>query len=391
MKATTKRSGQSVQRTANAGHVAQQPTSQRAAFMPPNAQRFAFEDKRPVAAAQRQLQALANNSPQVRQLQAIQEMANKHVQTEQTASVQPMAEGPDPASRVPYAGVAQRTIEGQSPAKWSSSMSKKKMIVTKLKAFADIAHNDDIIYEDSELDGFFDAELKDKAHYEFDEAYTMYRNFKHYVAESRDAEGAHGATMHGGTGDQFIVDRVNTPNQPNRASYLLMDEYLKWDSVLKLGAEDLYEAYLRAANQSRGDFGASLGYEMEEPGDGNFLLTQRENFTSPDQTVDVTFGDEDWEITLKSYVTRNGVSDIEDGDNFRLKIGASVEGDLNLSAREVRRAGGIDATVLDVTDVNKTPVAHTGGLAPCFEVDGFGNEKSEPAGGASDLKWVTKY
>ncbi len=76
MKAAAPTSTQSHQSKANAHTVAQQATSQIATFEPPDAELFAFEDKRPEAVAQRKLQALANSSPQVTALLQLQAMIN---------------------------------------------------------------------------------------------------------------------------------------------------------------------------------------------------------------------------------------------------------------------------------------------------------------------------
>jgi hypothetical protein len=51
---------------------------------------FQFVDNRPEAVAQLKLQEMANNSSQVKQLEAFQEMANNSAQTKQTAQLQAM-------------------------------------------------------------------------------------------------------------------------------------------------------------------------------------------------------------------------------------------------------------------------------------------------------------
>ena len=53
---------------------------------------FQFVDNRPEAFPQRKLQERANNSSQVKQLEAFQEMANNSAQTKQTAQLQAMAD-----------------------------------------------------------------------------------------------------------------------------------------------------------------------------------------------------------------------------------------------------------------------------------------------------------
>lgn len=87
MKAAANPSNQPHQSKANANHTSGQPSPQRVSLLPPNAETFLFEDKRPEAVVQRQLQALANNSPQVQRLRAIQEMANKSVRKKQAAQL----------------------------------------------------------------------------------------------------------------------------------------------------------------------------------------------------------------------------------------------------------------------------------------------------------------
>ncbi|MGK0327144.1 hypothetical protein [Polaribacter sp.] len=54
---------------------------------------FQFVDNRPEAVAQLKLQEMANNSSQVKQLEAFQEMANNSPQANQAAQLQAMADG----------------------------------------------------------------------------------------------------------------------------------------------------------------------------------------------------------------------------------------------------------------------------------------------------------
>ena len=89
MKAAASASNESHQSKANASDVAGQPPSQGIAFEPPEA--LLFEDKRPEAAAQRRLQTLANNSPQVQRLKAIQDMANNSPHAKQAVQLQERA------------------------------------------------------------------------------------------------------------------------------------------------------------------------------------------------------------------------------------------------------------------------------------------------------------
>ena len=88
MKAAVTPSRPSHQSKANAHHIARGSASRGVALKPPQAQSIVFEDKRPEAVAQRKLHALANNSPQVRQLQAFQDMANDSLQAKQAAQFQ---------------------------------------------------------------------------------------------------------------------------------------------------------------------------------------------------------------------------------------------------------------------------------------------------------------
>ena len=91
MKAATTPSRPSHQSKANAHHIARGSASRGVALQPPQAQSIGFEDKRPEAVAQRKLHALANNSPQVRQLQALQDMANENPRTQNAAQLDAVA------------------------------------------------------------------------------------------------------------------------------------------------------------------------------------------------------------------------------------------------------------------------------------------------------------
>jgi hypothetical protein len=63
---------------------------------------FQFVDKRPEAVAQRKLQEMANNSPQVSQLRAFQEMANNSPQAKQSAQLQAMANNHSSKEQQPF-------------------------------------------------------------------------------------------------------------------------------------------------------------------------------------------------------------------------------------------------------------------------------------------------
>jgi hypothetical protein len=263
------------------------------------------------------------------------------------------------------------------------------MVRNKLRGFADVAHSADLIFEESELDSYFDAELSELAHYEMDDAQSMYDDFRHHVAMIRDAEGAHGHERHAGAGDQFIVDRVNALRAPPRASYLLMDEYLKWDSVLKTAEEDIYDKYLEGANDA---IEVLAGYfqngTVANAAEGNNTLTDRENCTQRDH-VDVSFANQDWRLQLATYINQRSLVDAED-NLLSVRIGASITGNRALAGRAVDRNGGA-ATLHDVEKISKNPEAHTGGLAPTFTLNRSIEKTADPAGGQSDLNWVTKF
>jgi hypothetical protein len=284
----------------------------------------------------------------------------------------------------------QRTVRGETPAHWSQRKSNRQLVRDKLKDFADVAHREDLIFEASELDSYFADELDGKAHNQMGDAESMYDDFRHHVAMIRDAEGAHGHERHAGTGDQFIVDRVNAHRAPSRASYLLMDEYLKWDSVLKTAEEDIYEEYLEGAN---GAIGELAGYflttgTVANAAEGNTMLTDRENCTQRGR-VDVRFANQDWRLQLATYINQRSLVDAED-NLLSVRIGASITGNRALAGRAVNHNRGA-ATLHDVEDITKNPEAHTGGLAPTFTLDRSIEKTADPAGGQSDLNWVTKF
>lgn len=86
-KTAAKTSDQARHGRTNARLSSQHATSQSTSTEPLNS---SFVDRRPVAAKQRKLQALANNSPHVKRLQAIQEMANKDPRTEHAPTRTPL-------------------------------------------------------------------------------------------------------------------------------------------------------------------------------------------------------------------------------------------------------------------------------------------------------------
>ena len=142
MKTTAHPFQQAHQSKANAHRVARQPTSQGRSFKPTNARALAFEDKRPEAAAQRQLHALANNSPQVRQLRALQDMANKSLRGKQRAE----AAKSKRSSRTVNAGaVAQRRIADCSNGQKISGFTRTtafRSLPEKAQAYFQVLYND---------------------------------------------------------------------------------------------------------------------------------------------------------------------------------------------------------------------------------------------------------
>ena len=77
-------------------------------------------------------------------------------------------------------------------------------------------------------------------------------------------------------------------------------------------------------------------------------------------------------------------------DGLCVRIGASITGNRALAGRAVNHNRGA-ATLHDVEDITKNPEAHTGGLAPTFTLDRSIEKTADPAGGQSDLNWVTKF
>jgi hypothetical protein len=283
----------------------------------------------------------------------------------------------------------QRTVRGETPAKWSERKSNRQLVRNKLRAFADVAHREDLIFEASELDSYFEKELDGLLHNQMGDAESMYDDFRHHVAMIRDTEGAHGHERHAGTGDQFIVDRVNGLRAPPRASYLLMDEYLKWDSVLKTAEVDIYNQYLEGADEAIVELAASFETdEVANAAEGNTMLSDPKNYTQHAR-VEMRFANQNWRLQLATYINQRSLVDAED-NLLSVRIGASITGNRELAGRAVDRNGGW-ATLRDVEDITKKPEAHTGGLAPTFTLDRSIRKTADPAGGRSDLNWVTKF
>ena len=122
--------------------------------------------------------------------------------------------------------------------------------------------------------------------------------------------------------------------------------------------------------------------------EGNTTLTDRENCTKHGR-VDVRFANQDWQLQLATYINRGSLVDAED-NLLSVSIGASITGNRALAGRAVDRNGGA-ATLYDVENISKNPEAHTGGLAPTFTLNRSIEKTADPAGGQSDLNWVTKF
>ncbi|SMS01965.1 hypothetical protein VIM7927_03276 [Vibrio mangrovi] len=295
-----------------------------------------------------------------------------------------------PQSGNTTSGIVQRTVEGMgTAANWAKTKSSKKMVQDNLELIAIDIHNDSNLYQLDELNAFYEAELKGKTHSELSDTADWFHKFKRFVAGSRDDEGAHGAALHGGSGDQFIVDRVNTVGQPNRASYLMMDDYLKWDSILSLNAEEIWGKYKEAVGESLETLNSFLPDGMADTGAANDFVTY-----SASEWLDfnVAWDKKNFPVRLKTEMRGTAVTAAEKAGEYHVKINASIEGLQDFNSRQVRKIGATDATTMDVTTHNKHPVAYTGGLSPEFTIDKFCNLKNEgnPVGDKK-LKWVTKF
>ncbi|SIO96207.1 hypothetical protein [Vibrio spartinae] len=287
-------------------------------------------------------------------------------------------------------GIVQRTVEDMGTAvNWAKTKSNKKLVRDNLALIAVDIHNDNNLYQLNELNAFYDAELKGKTHSELSDTADWFHKFKRYVAGIRDDEGAHGAALHGGSGDKFIVDRVNTVGQPNRASYLMMDDYLKWDSILSLNAEEIWGKYKEAVGESLETLSGFLPYGIADAEAANGFVTY-----SASEWLDfnVTWDKKTFPVQLKTEMRGTAVTATAKVGEYHVKINASIEGLQDFNSRQVRKIGATDATTFDVTTHNKHPVAHTGGLSPEFTIDKFCNLENEghPVGDKK-LKWVTKF
>ena len=297
------------------------------------------------------------------------------------------------ASRKIDTDVAQRTIIGMTPVTWAKQKNEPSLKTEKLLALAQRTHDDILVFELSELDGFYKEELANRSHSDIIVNEDLYLKFKQYVAFLRDAEGAHGHERHAGKGDAFIVDRVNKSKSPKfTASYLLMDEYLKWDSILKLGSEGIFKQYMRGALDVIYNF-ASLADNMSKKNLDAKTANTIARDTNPQfpGKVDVNFGNgvamEKWVVFPSVYLPPNPFLDGEKG--LEVKVGASAKGETRMNGRTVSKVNDASVKVGDVKDDLKKPEAHTGGLAPRFELNANLDVKKKPE--ASDLKWVTKF
>lgn len=295
----------------------------------------------------------------------------------------------------------QRTLDRVTPAVWANATDAQAKVNEKLHAFAMRAHEDDNLYTRSELDGFYGENLKGKAHFEFDETNALYDQFRRWVAMTRDGDGAHGAERHGGTGDEFIVDRANASRRAMTASYLEMDAWLQWDTILHLNASEIFAAYAKLASDTLGELRDALAYG--DPMTGNPVTLDRlaainvrravfdtpggENFHKRRRLKGLVYGKGAWEADLVTYIM--GRAPNPEGENYSLRVGASITGVDTLPARTVTGGGGNYVSPHEVTDIDKRPEAHTGGLSPQFVVDSEGGIVSAPD--TSSLAWVTKF
>lgn len=367
------------------------------------------------------VERLAQGSAQAAQLQGFSDMAVVSPRVRQLQTLRTMAAGRSsgifqrvsagaaaPQHELPYAKGYGRDIKAfhsksSQPvqaqfnlreSKWADGKAKTTTVKKKLAAIEQAIHDDECIFAVSELDDFYEKSLRGKTHSELENPQEWLTQFKKYVAGIRDAQGAHGVANHGGSGDSFIVDRVNQQDGPKKASYLLMDDYLRWDSVLIANGDDIYKAYLEACREIEGNLQALVQTPLVDADAANYLAGSIEKPAS--KRILVNYGNQKWVLTLQAYVRGDAFEDVALTSGSRrivsLRVGASVVGNNMVSSRSVSKGGQQSVGIHDVVAGMKCPEAHTGGLAPKFLVDEHGSfVGEEPVKGKDSLVWVTKY
>ncbi len=287
-------------------------------------------------------------------------------------------------------GIAQRTLNGVTPQVWANEKSSKKLVRDRLLEIAQAAHQDDVIYDKAEINAYFLEALKGKTHTELEDTAGHFEAFRRFIARGRDAEGAHGAERHGGSGDKYIVDRVNASRQADfTASYLTMDDWLTWDTVLRVAKDEIWSTYASLSENSLDHFAREL--PIAGLAQGNKILKDKENFPRQSKADTVTLGNTDWTLTVRSYLPQRAVGPSSDPDTYSVKVGASVKGNQKLNSRTVSKVGGTNVHTHEVRSQKKIPEAHTGGLAPMYDLDADAQVVSAPENGADALNWVTKF
>lgn len=279
--------------------------------------------------------------------------------------------------------VVQFTVEGITEKEWLENhrLSEKKRDL--FSKFFNMVHlQSDFIFFVNELDSYYE-QYKDMNYSSINEENLMnFDSFKKYIAMIRDPEGAHGAQRHtheGGAGNQYIVDRVLNPKEPNKASYLPVDTYLYWDNKLIINHDSIFSAYMELAKELISD----LSFYSSQ--NGNNIDYMKACAEGMEQTEYITIDGGETLTLIASIDARNIVMG-EDG--IRIGVRASVISNKQVPSLSVTKKDANEKGIHGVKAEQKNPEAHTGALNPVFIVtDGVISNVIT----ADMLKWVTKF
>ncbi|MDN3611518.1 hypothetical protein ACFFUP_12925 [Vibrio ostreicida] len=256
-------------------------------------------------------------------------------------------------------------------------------------AFLNLANQDnDVDFSLDEINDFYEEKIKSRAHNEIKDAQSIYDELRSFIASKRDDLGAHGALNHAGTGANFIINRVNNSHRNNMtASYLKINEYLEWDTILNRNSDVIYKKYLGMAKDALVNLDSG---DVNRPYVNAAGIQKNAESTAHLNTpANVEFEEGNMANGELSVEIRTGAVRALENGNYGVKIAASIRGSGEMGSWSVSKTGGVQASTVDIEEVERQPEAHTGGLAPEFVIDKDGTIISEPD--QNRLSWVTKF
>jgi len=251
--------------------------------------------------------------------------------------------------------------------------------------FFDMVHTQsEFIFFEHELDSYYE-QYKNETYSDISRDNLLdFDSFKKHVAMLRDPDGAHGAQRHTHepqAGSQYIVDRVLAPGGPGVASYLPLDTYLQWDNKLIMHHEEIFEKYMELVRDLI--YGAIPTIELyigDAAGAKAAITGLEESGIIKIAGLEV--------LTLSVSFAPQSLT--IQGNDFQVKVPASIRSNHPVPSMSVSRADASAYGIHGVQQGHKNPEAHTGGQAPVFTVED-GQIVNEEAVTSDMLKWVTKF